>query len=198
MKLPKSLYNGFNLLKKSRLVLKKETDTESLEYFQKILNAAQPVSDSEITLHRFVKYLYNDNKYKFTAFIKKTNHECLILWTESKSIVQYFGLRGVAYVKWVDRVNLYSLQKFNQVQVNVVSESVDSSNNYKFTRIKPSVVEVLNVPGVVPGGPVLVEVSKASQVLEVPEVPGVVLVDNFALLSVESRGKQWGDDSDQD
>ena len=112
MKLPRSLYVGYNLLKKSRVAVRKENDEEALEFFQNILNEAQPSTPEDLLLHKFVKGMYNENKYKFIAFIKNTSHECLVLWTESKSIVNCLGLRGVVYVKWTGKETLYSVSQY--------------------------------------------------------------------------------------
>jgi hypothetical protein len=127
--------------------MRRETDPESLEYFQNILNAAQPVTNDELVLSRFVKYLYNENKHKFTSFIKKTNYECLMLWTESKYIVQHFGLKGRVYIKWVDPVTLYIVQQFKH------SDVVDVSANLSMDHQQVDVDEKLRL-----SEPVLVEI----------------------------------------
>ena len=111
MKLPKTLYVGYNMLKQSRVVTKKETDDEAVGFLQTVLNEAQPKSAEEHTLHRFVKNMYNENKYRFLSFIRNTNFECLVLWTESIAIVNYLGLRGIIYISWTGVETLYSITK---------------------------------------------------------------------------------------
>jgi hypothetical protein len=112
MKLPKTLYTGYNLLKKSRAVSKKNTDEDALTFMQNVLNKAQPSTPDDLVMHRLVKGLYNENKYKFLNFVKNTNFECLVLWTESRAIVNTLGLRGVIYVKWTGPETLYELSPF--------------------------------------------------------------------------------------
>jgi hypothetical protein len=118
MKLPRTLYVGYNLLKKSRVAVKKENDEEALSYFQNILNEAQPTTPEDIALHRFVKGMYNENKHRFLSFIKNTSFECLVLWTESRSIVNYLGLRGVVYAKWTGKETLYSVTQFQSTDMD--------------------------------------------------------------------------------
>lgn len=127
MRLPKALFVGYNLLKRSRTAVKKNNDDDALSYFKKILNAAQPSSPEDLLLHRFVKGMYNENKYKFLSFIKNTSYECLVLWTESKAIVNALGLRGVIYIKWSGKDTLYQINAFQSVG----GEPVQSAKSYE-------------------------------------------------------------------
>lgn len=128
MKLPKTLYVGYNLLKRSRVSVKKENDEDALLYFQNILNDAQPKTPEDFILHRFVNGMYNENKHRFLSFIKNTNFECLVLWTESRSIVNYLGLRGVVYTKWTGKETMYSVTKFQSTNRD---ENVADPTSYK-------------------------------------------------------------------
>ena len=112
MRLLKSLYNGYNSLRKSRVVLKRDTDDEALKYFQKLLNNAQPTGGDDLVVQRFVKSQYNDNKHRYLSFIRNTASECLVLWTESRSIVNFLGLRGLIYIKWDGSTRTYQVTKF--------------------------------------------------------------------------------------
>jgi hypothetical protein len=133
MKLPRTLYVGYNLLKKSRVAVKKENDEEALSYFQNILNEAQPKAPEELILHRFVKGMYNENKHRFLSFIKNTSFECLVLWTESRSIVNYLGLRGVVYTKWTGKETLYSVTQFQSTNKD---ENVTDSTSYEHPLVR--------------------------------------------------------------
>ena len=115
MKLPKTLVVGHSLLKKSRLVTRKVNDEEALSYFQSILNEAQPKTPEDHILHHFVRGLYNKNKNRFLKFIKDSEFEYLVLWTESLAIVNFLGLRGVVYIKWTGKDTLYSVSEFHSV-----------------------------------------------------------------------------------
>ena len=112
------MVHGFNLIKKSRTVVKKSVDEEALGYLQKVLNKSQPTTPEEIILHKFVKGMYNENKRRFLAFIKGSRLESLILWTESRVIVNYLGLRDLVYIKWKGE-ELYLVTPFNKVNGTV-------------------------------------------------------------------------------
>ena len=112
MKLPKSLYIGYRLLGESRLITKRDSDPEALQYFQTVLNKAQPVSSEELLLHRFVRAMYNENKNKFLSFIRNTYFECLVLWTDHVTIVNFTGLRGVIYIEWNNTSKSYAISRF--------------------------------------------------------------------------------------
>lgn len=112
LRLPKKLFIGYKYLKKSRLVLKNATDQEALSYFQNILNEAQPQTPEEKTLHKFWRGLYNVNRRKVLSLIRsERSFEPLLLWTESRAIVNSLGLKGVVYIRWTDD-NLYEVTKF--------------------------------------------------------------------------------------
>lgn len=113
MRLPATLYGGYAKLKKSRLVGNKLSDPEALEYFEKNLNAAQPQNDEEQRLYQLVKSMYVGNKGPFMKYINATSKfRCLVLWTESRAIVNDLGLRNVAYVRWDNTNKNYSVSEF--------------------------------------------------------------------------------------
>lgn len=111
-RLPKKLFVGYKYLKKSRLVLKNATDSEALSYFQNILNEAQPQTPEEKGLYNFWRGFYNVNRRKVLSLIKsERDYEPLLLWTESRAIVNSLGLKGVVYIKWTQE-NSYEVTKF--------------------------------------------------------------------------------------
>lgn len=143
MKLPKQLFVGYNLLKKSRLALKKQNDDESLSYFKKILNKAQPVTEEDKIRHQLIKGMYNENKFKFLNFIRHSSMECFIMWTESKAIVNFMNLRGIAYIRWQGKDDLYDVTKYvskeetsHPVAIKKNSE-IDASTTKLKSRVEP-------------------------------------------------------------
>ena len=132
MKLPKSLYIGYRLLGESRLISKRDSDPEALQYFQTVLNKAQPVSTEELLLHRFVRAMYNENKNKFLSFIRNTYFECLVLWTDHTTIVNFTGLRGVVYIEWNNTNKSYIVSKFRTRTKEVEQKTVVKREN-KYT-----------------------------------------------------------------
>jgi len=197
MKLPRTLYVGYNLLKKSRVVVKKENDEEALSYFQNILNEAQPKTSEDITIHRIVKGMYNENKHRFLSFIKNTSFECLVLWTESRSIVNYLGLRGVVYTKWTGKETLYSVTPFQSTDKG---ENVTDSTSYEhpLVRRQRKQTETSETP---------VTVLKREETLVAPEETCDISVDEELLvpemlsltrMSSDGTPLKWGDiDSDE-
>lgn len=207
MKLPRSLYVGYNLLKKSRVAVKKENDEEALVYFQNILNEAQPSTPDDILLHKFVKGMYNENKYKFLSFIKNTSHECLVLWTESKAIINYLGLRGVVYVKWTGKETLYSVSQFHSTTAES-GANVETSYEHPLVRRQRMQKETKSVEvksQVKEEDPVVGEadVPKSDTPVAEPEKADddlpVLSLTRMASVSVSEPPKAWGDmESDND
>jgi hypothetical protein len=60
-----------------------------------------------------VRGMYYENRNRFLTFIKNTNFECMVLWTDSQSIVNYLSLRGVVHISWTGKETLYSVAQFN-------------------------------------------------------------------------------------
>jgi len=111
MRLPRSLYNGYNSLRNSKLVVKRNNDDDALTYFQNILNNAQPVDYDDVVLYKFVRGLYNENRHKFISFIRNTSFECLIMWTDARSIVNFLGLRWLIRIKWQNEYKTFMVTR---------------------------------------------------------------------------------------
>ena len=112
MKLPKSLVNGYNSLRRSRAVVKKDNDEKALTYFQNFLNNSQPQGNEEKVLHRFVRGLYYENKRKFLFFIRYTSFECLVLWTETRAIMKFLGVEGIINIRWQNESRTFQVMEF--------------------------------------------------------------------------------------
>lgn len=139
MKLTKRLAVGYNLLKKSRVVIKKDIDEEAINYFNNILNDAQPKTPGDKELCQLVKAMYNENKNKFMEFIKNTRFECMVLWTESMPIVHFLGLHGTVYLRWNSGRQMYCVSPFKlhiiakkQHEQNVPETVINVSPNNVF------------------------------------------------------------------
>lgn len=130
MRLPNNLFNGYKLLERSRVVNKKDRDEDALSYFEGILNKAQPSNDAEVPLRQLVRDLYFKNPGKFRSLIRGTSLECLVLWTESKAIVEMLGLRGVVYIKWNGPQNGYSVTEFRHTARHPLEEKKEDSNEH--------------------------------------------------------------------
>lgn len=121
MRLPRSLYNAYNNLKMSRVVVKKNVDDEAITYFQNVLNSSGPKNKDEFILYHFVRGLYNENKSKFIFFIRNTSFECLVLWTEWRNIVEFLYLRNIINIKWQSHLKKFKVTKYNSSPEQYVS-----------------------------------------------------------------------------
>lgn len=117
MKFPKQLYNGYRAIVNCRLIKSQDYSPQALREFETILNDCQPLTEH---MERFntVKDFYNTNKYNYQKFIRGTQLECTILWTESKSIVNWFQLRGVIYLSYDYRDNQYRVELHRNLDTN--------------------------------------------------------------------------------
>lgn len=124
LNLPKQLFRGFELLKKSRLVKSHHTDGDSIQHFQQILNNAQPTSDEQRIMYNIVHGMYLENKNKFINFIKGTKMECLSLWCDARSIVRVFNLRQSVYIKKNESGGLYNVSIYRTRQATESTTSI--------------------------------------------------------------------------
>lgn len=112
MNLPKTLFDGYKLLKQSHLVVNKDSDKTNISILQNILNDVQPKTPEELILYRFVQGMYNENSHRFLSFVENTSFECLVLWTGPRSIERCLGLYRVVYIKRARCGTSYSVSRF--------------------------------------------------------------------------------------
>lgn len=117
MKFPKNLYQGYQNINKSALVQNKDYSPEALSEFENILNGCQPLAENN---ERFetVKDIYNSTRFRYQQLIRGTPIECTILWTESKSIVSWFNLRGIIYLNYDHGKSKYRVQLHRNLDPN--------------------------------------------------------------------------------
>lgn len=97
----------YKYLAKSRVVNRRETDDEALEYFQRFCNDAIPKTDNEIQFRDAIRDLYYADK---TSFLKcAIKHPYFILLTESRTIVIHFNIQDIIFIKWDG--SQYTVQK---------------------------------------------------------------------------------------
>ncbi len=109
MKFPKQLYNGYINIKDSRLVRDHDYTPKSLLEFQTMLNDSQPTA-FDMERYLTVKDFYTSNKRGYARFIRGTTLECTVLWTESKSIINWFGLGGIVYLNYNSDTAKYAVE----------------------------------------------------------------------------------------
>ena len=109
---PSSLFRSFKSLSKARLTRNNHTDVTSLQQFQQLLNDAQPKSLEELVLYKFIHGMFLEGRSKFLNYIRHTKMECLVLWTDARSIIRAFELRSIVYIKWVDDTRTYEVDVY--------------------------------------------------------------------------------------
>jgi len=132
MSLPKQLYDAYKELTQCKLVSDGVVNEDTLTEFQKLVNAAQPTTDdAEGQVQRaFTKSLYYSNPVGFMQYIAVSRNRvsALVLWTESKRIVRFFGLQGRVYLSWDVDTQLYKAMYHNTTNVVNESKQLESTN----------------------------------------------------------------------
>lgn len=132
MSLPERIIESYEKIKNSDLILNKVLSEENIIEFQNNLNYAQPENDDELKMQSLVQYMYKANPINFIKFLLRSRLHHLILWTESKCIVKYFGIYGIVYIKWDD--NQYKCQMHKNadknIDVNDIENQLDKKTYY--------------------------------------------------------------------
>ncbi len=106
MSLPNQLIKSFEAIKTLPL-LKGDFSHETVQSFVKELNFAipSPLNPVSFAIYRFNRTKYLLNKARFVSEINTFSpYDAMILWTDFKDILQYFGLEGKIFLGW-DKVN---------------------------------------------------------------------------------------------
>lgn len=126
----------YNALSNSRVVKRRETDTEALNYFEKFCNESLPESSTEEELRNCIKNLYKCNP---TSFVEcAANDPYLFLLTEARAIVQHFGVREIIYIRWNMENRCYMVEKNtksltpNRFQKKIVKHKYDKKKEKPF------------------------------------------------------------------
>ena len=109
---PSNLLSNYYKLKKSRLILKNEIDSDSMSYFEITLNKALPKTEYELNIYYFLKNLYYSEKQKFYNFINNSNYECLVLYTDNTTIAKHFNLFNKVFIKWDKEEKKYIVSQY--------------------------------------------------------------------------------------
>jgi hypothetical protein len=88
---------------------------EAMEEFETCLNDAQPQTEMDGMLEMFCKNLYRGKPEAFMNCIKNRNSECLVLWSESKTIVRFFHLFKFIYIHYNKDTRRYKVMKHREI-----------------------------------------------------------------------------------
>lgn len=94
------LRSCYKYLARSRVVNRRETDEEALEYFQRFCNDTIPKNAHEAEIRDTLRNMYYTNKTSFIQCINKDPH--LVLLTEARAIVVHFGIHDLIYIQWTN------------------------------------------------------------------------------------------------
>jgi hypothetical protein len=109
MALPKYLIESLRELQGSEIVLGVVT-AQTINSFVDMLNNCIPLPShlAVYSLYKFnrTKYLYNRERF-VSDIVGLGPYEAMILWTDFKDILSYFGLTGKMFLGWDKRANRY-------------------------------------------------------------------------------------------
>lgn len=106
---PNHLKYSYQLIKSCKLITCRTPTVENLKEFEMLLNTAQPKPE-DAENYKVVKKLYRCNTYGFSRFVGGTPMECLVLWTESKNVVNWLHLKGIVYIAYNPETAKYKVQ----------------------------------------------------------------------------------------
>ena len=106
-----ALKDSYFKIKNCRLLTEKTLTEQNINEFQDMLNEAQPYNNEEVADRRLIQFLYRKNPNNFCQYLARSGVSSFVLWTESKSIVTHFGLKGIVYVKWDENKYACSLHR---------------------------------------------------------------------------------------
>lgn len=146
MSLPKQLTECFDELK--LLDLRNSLTEESVQAFVDILNQSIPSPSSEV---HYAIYCFNRTKYltdpkRFIADIRGFRpYDAMILWTDYKDILVYFGLKGNMFLDWdceTGRYHGHLLQEKVESNVDDFSDNMDDDMDkvYEYMQRRMSLV----------------------------------------------------------
>lgn len=89
---------NYGHLERSRLAKHRETDSDSLGYFERILNESLPQNEAENDLKDAMRDLYHADKTALCqCFVREPAY---VLLTEARAIVLHFGIQDIIYIEW--------------------------------------------------------------------------------------------------
>lgn len=89
---------NYGHLERSRLAKHRETDSDSLGYFERVLNESLPQNEAENDLKDAMRDLYHADKTALSqCFVRAPAY---VLLTEARAIVLHFGIQDIIYIEW--------------------------------------------------------------------------------------------------
>jgi len=133
MSLNKLLYDTYKQIWNCELIANRVVSDETLNEFADLLNLAQPQPNTVEWVERdFTRKLYHSGKEGFLRWVGNPRNRvsALILWTESKRIVQFFNLVGIVHVSWDVEAQKYVVARHDASLASLPNK--DSSKRTKY------------------------------------------------------------------
>jgi hypothetical protein len=92
--------DSYQNIRNCTLLTTKILNDNNIKEFQDLLNKAQPLNDKEYNQREIIQFLYRKTKGNFCRYLSTSKLNSFILWTEARSIVMHFRIRGIIYIKW--------------------------------------------------------------------------------------------------
>ncbi len=108
------IYDLYRELRDTELVRSKKVTVQSMEVFCNLLNECSPKTPEETACRAFVRCMYYYNRVGFLKYIglSRNRVSALVLYTESKNIATFLGLRGVVHIRWNDDTSMYTVEAY--------------------------------------------------------------------------------------
>jgi hypothetical protein len=114
MALPQRLYNLYRKISDCALVKEKKATSSNIVEFQDLLNESTPVTDEEGVQKRLILDIYHSNTVGFLKYVKDYHNRVspLILYAETRAIVDFFELQGCIHLLWDDKNSKFVVSKY--------------------------------------------------------------------------------------
>lgn len=109
----RKLSSCYQKISKCPVVVNRSLEKKYVQQFERLLNEVQKLPERDV-----IRALYKINPDAIMSLIynNKNHMEPLILFTESKKIVSYFGIRKLIYISWDRENNVYNVDWHTNVK----------------------------------------------------------------------------------
>jgi hypothetical protein len=136
---PKNVMHQYNKIINTDIITQKCFSNESVAELQSLLNNSQPFSERDLAIKETILFLYRKNdsfshprENPFYVFLMRSGLQHLILWTDTKCILNHFNLGSNIRIKWDNNTRLYDIK-------HIVHPRYNTSNTKRFNKYSDNV-----------------------------------------------------------
>ncbi len=118
----KTLNEALKKIKSLALVKENVFSEEDLEVLKATLNGSLPKTDADRAQARLVRYLSDRSPAKAYELFSQSGAPGLILWMDSRAILQRLRLRKLVFLQWDKKNDQFIVEKY--VPLSVTHERV--------------------------------------------------------------------------